>query len=292
MRDLTWKFFHRWWQPKLHHTILEVEAIGGDPIDLTSEECSDAAARGGGSSGVGARGARRTLRRTWGGSRRRVSGGIDLITVSDEPAPFSGSLEGGNSDAMEFFSTASASAVDGVGVASPTLGRFLVPEDGGGRLGQGHRRWQQQEQPPALPSNGVRVNLARRRRSFIVSPAFPGDMDVDLEVGDSKVGTGNFEAAPAATVVDRTRTDAAWSGPPTRSTEGAASMEPGLSGVIPTMSARSWSWVRVETESHLVVNRPVHSILLNKFHLFILVGMLRACLTCWGHTWHDTLPPL
>ncbi|CAN0155296.1 unnamed protein product, partial [Hapterophycus canaliculatus] len=25
MRDLSWKFYHRWWQPKLHHLILEVE---------------------------------------------------------------------------------------------------------------------------------------------------------------------------------------------------------------------------------------------------------------------------
>eukprot|EP00904_Undaria_pinnatifida_P000510 jgi/Undpi1/1045/HiC_scaffold_10.g04508.m1 len=35
MRDLTWKFYHRWWQPKLHHVILEVEAMGGDHVEIT-----------------------------------------------------------------------------------------------------------------------------------------------------------------------------------------------------------------------------------------------------------------
>lgn len=46
MRDLTWKFFHRWWQPKLHHVILEVEATGGTPVELSPEEWAAASARG------------------------------------------------------------------------------------------------------------------------------------------------------------------------------------------------------------------------------------------------------
>ncbi|CAM9616533.1 unnamed protein product [Discosporangium mesarthrocarpum] len=34
MRDLTWKFFHRWWRPKLHHLILEADVAGIGQIDV------------------------------------------------------------------------------------------------------------------------------------------------------------------------------------------------------------------------------------------------------------------
>lgn len=45
MRDLTWKFFHRWWQPKLHHIILEAEAKGSGPVHLSAQEWAAASAR-------------------------------------------------------------------------------------------------------------------------------------------------------------------------------------------------------------------------------------------------------
>ncbi|CAM9555219.1 unnamed protein product, partial [Laminaria digitata] len=53
MRDLTWKFYHRWWQPKLHHVILEVEAAGGGHVELTPAQWATASARGGGRGGGG-----------------------------------------------------------------------------------------------------------------------------------------------------------------------------------------------------------------------------------------------
>lgn len=57
MRDLSWKFYHRWWQPKLHHIILEVEASGGDPVTLTPAQWAEASARGAAASGSGGGGA-------------------------------------------------------------------------------------------------------------------------------------------------------------------------------------------------------------------------------------------
>lgn len=67
MRDLTWKFFHRWWQPKLHHIILEAEAKGSGPVHLSAEEWAAASAR------ATRRESRRRHRAT---IRRRLLGGI------------------------------------------------------------------------------------------------------------------------------------------------------------------------------------------------------------------------
>ncbi|CAM9428880.1 unnamed protein product, partial [Choristocarpus tenellus] len=40
IRDITWKFYHRWWRPKLHHIVLEAEASGRSTplLDLSAAD--------------------------------------------------------------------------------------------------------------------------------------------------------------------------------------------------------------------------------------------------------------
>ncbi|CAM9420829.1 unnamed protein product, partial [Ectocarpus sp. 6 AP-2014] len=81
MRDLSWKFYHRWWQPKLHHLILEVEASRGDPVMLTQTHGSPEVGGGGAGFGVGVADSRR---KSWERRGKRAEDGLGGRAVAVE----------------------------------------------------------------------------------------------------------------------------------------------------------------------------------------------------------------
>lgn len=242
MRDLAWKFFHRWWQPKLHHIILEVEAKGrGEILNLSSEECVKAALRGGGRlSGVGVRGVRGRSRgiRIGGGKHRRGSSSTDLITTQDSDLMASAEVHSHAEPHPVFFPSRVADDLDDDSDARPPILEQLraMEEANDGvedsRFAKGGRRKRSSAVvTPAISQDlelgggvdlgtGVDVEAGRAVGAEVVDTTV--DVEVDLEVEKREV-------VPSASVW--ARSSSAERGHQTRGVDGS-------------MNTRSWSWVR------------------------------------------------
>lgn len=153
MRDLTWKFFHRWWQPKLHHIILEAEVKGDNIPVLSLDQWAAASARGGDEEGniggnidggsTGIRGSfRRGLRGSGSGRARRGGGSRGRGSTPLVPPPggtFGDDIEDQASAAV---GDAGGARIVGIGRTSwgdsrePSRGRAAVRQ-GSGQLGAG-----------------------------------------------------------------------------------------------------------------------------------------------------------
>lgn len=247
MRDLAWKFFHRWWQPKLHHVILEVEAKGtGEILDLSPEECVEAAVRGGGGlSGVGARGVRGRGRgiRVGGGTHRRGSSGTDLITTQDSDLMASAEVHSHAETHPVFFSASAINDLGDDGDARPPILEQLRAIEGAndgvgdGRFTKGGRRKRSSAVvTPAVSQDlelgggidvgtGVDVEAGRAVDAEVVDTSVDVDVEVHLEVEKR-------EAVPSADAVS------VWA----RSSSAERGHQGG--GVDWSMNTRSWSWVR------------------------------------------------
>lgn len=225
MRDLTWKFYHRWWQPKLHHMILEAEAKGdGSPLQVTTKDWVAATARAGdetdgqaafGSDG-GSGGFRSSIsvqsgigggsRRIWRSGRVRLRGSTPLVSAPREGFSY---------------------ALGGSGIG-PVEGSGRARSDSEGVSGRSSRR-----QDGDRRGNPVRSMFAMRRRrsfawtaptarelSFSEREAMPpslqlgqsrtsplSEQKVQLEQGEEDEGPGSIEVAVAAAEDGERKTD-------------------------------------------------------------------------------------
>lgn len=246
MRDLAWKFFHRWWQPKLHHVILEVEAKGrGEILDLSPEECVEAAVRGGGGlSGVGVRGLRGRSKgiRIGGGTHRRGSSSTDLITTQGSDLMASAEVHSHAEPHPVFFP---ARVVDDLGDDSDARPPILeqLRAMGGANDGVEDGRF----------AKGGR----RKRSSAVVTPAISQDLELGGDVGVGTHGDAEAGRAVDAEVVDTrvevevevgldVKREVVPSADAVSVWARSSSAERGQQsrGVDWSMNTRSWSWVR------------------------------------------------
>ena len=184
MRDLSWKFYHRWWQPKLHHLILEVEASNGDPVKLTPAQWAEASARGTAVAGSGGTGGAEGGGGGGGGRSARVTG-VESGAGRSGSGRGSGRTYGCGADSGEETGSMAPSRrstlTDQLTVANDSVGGGAGAGGGGRRRGRGSRRNSELLESEWLEAGGV--SLPRE-----ISPG--GGVEMGVRVGDgSRRGT-------------------------------------------------------------------------------------------------------
>lgn len=287
MRDLSWKFFHRWWQPKLHHIILEAEAKGDHSVHLSAEEWAAASARAGGGGGGG------------GSSRRKKSpasgtsggGGIGgrSATVRQGPAVVGGGvgesrgiIPGGSVGSddvriemeLDYLERGATVAAGGGAGWGGVHGRFggVGPGDGGGDGGNGGDG-EGREKPAsfllaAVPNFSGDIDFPDGGRAVQAQGSRGGDQEgprvsledthaVGMEVGRERekrgLGPGGEAGGGAVGSGHHTAADAyrrnteAMSSRPSSYGTGGEE-EVEVTGSMPLSMSRSRSWVSFRSE--------------------------------------------